>query len=201
MDKAVLYLHGKGGSAAEAEQYRKYFNDADVIGIAYEGDVPWVVEKQVREAYEKAAENYKQVSVIANSIGAYYAMNTLQQANIEKAWFISPIVDMERLILDMLGWAHVTEQMLQERGEIATTFGETLSWDYLCYVRTHPIVWTVSTEILYASGDHLTAHQTIEHFARAHKANLTVMEDGEHWFHTKEQLAFLDCWMQSRTDW
>lgn len=29
-----------------------------------------------------------------------------------------------------------------------------------------------------------------------HDVNLTVMENGEHWFHTDEQLAFLDIWMK-----
>lgn len=28
------------------------------------------------------------------------------------------------------------------------------------------------------------------------KARLTVMENGEHWFHTAEQLAFLDGWVK-----
>ena len=34
-------------------------------------------------------------------------------------------------------------------------------------------------------------------FARAHGAKLTVMEEGEHWFHTEEQMAFLDAWISS----
>ena len=29
-----------------------------------------------------------------------------------------------------------------------------------------------------------------------HNTHLTVMENGEHWFHTDEQLAFLDVWMK-----
>ena len=31
-------------------------------------------------------------------------------------------------------------------------------------------------------------------------AGLTVMEGGEHWFHTKEQMRFLDRWMQELCD-
>lgn len=30
-------------------------------------------------------------------------------------------------------------------------------------------------------------------------ASLTVMENGEHWFHTEEQMRFLDNWIQRRT--
>lgn len=38
---------------------------------------------------------------------------------------------------------------------ISTAFGETLSWEYLCFVRENPITWKVPTEILYAEKDNL----------------------------------------------
>ena len=31
--KAVLYIHGKGGNAEEAEHYKLFFNDYDVFGL------------------------------------------------------------------------------------------------------------------------------------------------------------------------
>ena len=42
---------------------------------------------------------------------------------------------MEQLICNMMQWADVSEAELAEKLEIPTTFGETLSWKYLCYVR------------------------------------------------------------------
>ena len=63
--------------------------------------------------------------------------------------FISPIVNMEKVITDMMAWANVTEEELCAKREIETSFGETLSWEYLCYVREHPVSWTIPTEILY----------------------------------------------------
>ena len=95
----------------------------------------------------------------------------------------------------MMRRANVTENELRERGEAPTSFGETLSWEYLSYVRDNRISWDAPTEILYAGGDNLTARQTIEQFAARHGAGLTVMENGEHWFHTEEQLAFLHGWV------
>ena len=89
-----------------------------------------------------------------------------------------------------------TVQALREQGEIPTNFGETLSWKYLCYVQEHPITWQAPTEILYAGGDHLVSRQSVERFAEEHGAGLTVLEGGEHWFHTEDQLAFLDGWMK-----
>ena len=136
--------------------------------------------------------------MIANSIGAFFAMSALADRKIEKAYFISPIVDMERLIRNMMQWANVTEDDLQKHKEISTSFGETLSWDYLCYVREHPVTWTVPTHILYGEKDNLTSYETISKFADRIGATLTVMENGEHWFHTKEQMDFLSDWIQQK---
>ena len=52
-----------------------------------------------------------------------------------------------------------------------------------------------ATRILYGAHDDLTAPKTISAFARRVGAELTVMPDGEHWFHTEEQMRFLDAWI------
>ena len=144
----------------------------------------------------KISEKYDYIYVLANSIGAYFTMHTLQNFKIEKALFISPILDMEQLIVDMMSWANVSEKELSERKEIPTDFGETLSWEYLCFVRANPINWKTPTEILYAEHDNLTSRQTVDKFIDRHCANLTVMNDGEHWFHTDEQILFRDNWLR-----
>lgn len=94
-----------------------------------------------------------------------------------------------------MGWAKVAESELREKKEIRTDFGQTLSWEYLCYVREHPIAeWSAPTEILYAGGDTMIPRETVEDFAEKNQCGLTVMESGEHWFHTAEQLDFMRCW-------
>ena len=103
---------------------------------------------------------------------------------------------MEQLISDMMLWANVTEEELQNRKEVPTEFGETLSWEYLCYVREHPVSWSIPTCILYGGKDHLTSRETITGFAAQTGAALTVMEEGEHWFHTEEQMDVLDQWVK-----
>lgn len=137
------------------------------------------------------------LTLVANSIGAYFSMSALSEKLVDSALLISPVVDMERLILDMMGWAGVTEAELQARREIPTSFGETLSWEYLSYVRRHPLHWSVPTRILYGEKDNLTSYATISAFAQRIHAPLTVMSGGEHWFHTPEQMAFLDDWIRS----
>ena len=104
----------------------------------------------------------------------------------------SPIVDMERLILDMMKWANISEDELMEKKEIETSFGELLSWEYLTYVRNNPINWYIPINILFADKDNMTSVNTMINFANKINANLTIMRDGEYWFHTGEQMDFLD---------
>jgi len=194
---AVLYIHGKDGSAAESEHYKPLFPDCEVIGLDYQSFTPWETGKEIRSAVKALKDSHENIVLIANSIGAFFSMNAGVDRLIQKAYFISPIVDMEKLIVDMMTWAQVTEPELKARGVIHTEFGEDLSWDYLSYVRKHPVRWTAPTKILYGDQDNLTSFETISRFAKTHNADLTVMENGEHWFHTEEQMKFLDNWIRA----
>ena len=197
MKKGLIYIHGKGGSASEAEHYRALFPEHDVAGMDYRSETPWEAMEELPRLFDEFCAARGNVTLVANSIGAFFAMHALADRQIERAYFISPIVNMEKLILDMMGWAQVTPEELQARGRIETAFGETLDWNYLCWVRSHPLAWHTPTRILYGSGDHLQALETIRAFAEEISADVCVMEGGEHWFHTPAQMAFLARWMQS----
>ena len=196
MRRIIIYIHGKGGDAEEANHYRPLFTGSDVIGFDYTSQNPWDAKNEFPRLFDSYSKTYDEVILIANSIGGFFAMSALAEKNIAKALFISPIVNMEKLIADMMLWANVTEDELQSKKEIPTAFGETLSWEYLCYVRKHPIKWSIPTCILYGGKDHLTFRETISEFAEKQGADLTVMEDGEHWFHTNAQMQFLDDWIR-----
>ena len=194
-NKAVLYVHGKGGNAAEAAFYEAIFPECYVMGFDYKAETPWESMGEFQSEVKSLLAEYDGIILVANSIGAYFSLLSLADMSIEKAYFISPIVNMERLILDMLEWAGVTEDEIKEKGVIATDFGEDLSWEYLTWVRSHPVSWHIPTEILYGSEDNLQSMDTVKAFAAGCGAGLTVMEHGEHWFHTEEQLRFLREWL------
>ena len=196
MKKLIIYVHGKGGSADEAEHYKHLFTDSDVIGFDYQSQNPWEAKEEFPKFLDLQAAQYESVILIANSIGAFFCLSALSDKQIDKAFFISPIVHMEKLIGDMMLWANVHESELAERKEIKTDFGEILSWDYLCYVREHPIEWNIPTYILYGERDNLTSLETVSEFAKQVDATLIVMQNGEHWFHTEEQMEFLDRWIR-----
>ena len=170
---AVLYIHGKDGSAAESEHYKPLFPDCDVIGLDYHTFTPWETGKEIRDAIKELKSKYENIIIIANSIGAFFTMSGGVDELISKAYFISPVVDMQKLN------------------------GVELTGDWLKYVQTHHVIWNAPTHILYGSSDCLISLETIKDFTQKHNATLTVVECGEHWFHTKEQMRFLDNWIKT----
>ena len=196
MKNIIVYIHGKGGSAQEAAHFQPLFADSDVLGFDYEARTPREAKEEFVPFFEPILKSRKSVTIVANSIGAFFAMHALQGMEIKKAYFISPIVNMQILIEKMMLQARVSEEELRCRGELGTKCGEKLSWKYLCYTREHPICWTAPTHILYGEKDDLASFETICEFANQIKATLTVMKNGEHRFHTAEQMRFLDDWIR-----
>lgn len=189
--KAVIYIHGKGGSPAEAEHYKPLFADYDIYGFDYTSSTPWEAADEFSNYFDMIKNDHDEIVIIANSIGAYFTLHSLNNKDIKKAFFISPVVDMERLILDMMSWAGITEDELRENGKIKTAFGENLSWEYLCFSRNHPVKWDIPTTILYGEKDELQSLTSVSSFAEKTKSEIIVMKNGEHWFHTAEQMQFL----------
>lgn len=211
-ENLYLYIHGKMGCKEEAARLAEIVCPMgyQVLSVDLPGHgertgererfLPWEVVPELRMIYETARQRWKKIRLYANSIGAYFSLLAFQEARLEKSLFVSPVLDMEKLIHDMMGWAGVTREQLREAGEIPTAFGETLSWKYLTYAAEHQITgWDSPTAILYAGQDHLTDRETVDNFARRFGCTVTTLENGEHWFHTEEQLAVLDAWLQNET--
>lgn len=211
-ESLFLYIHGKMGRKEEAAHLAEIVFSAgyQVLSIDLPGHgertsemerfVPWEVVPELRAVCGFAWQRWEKISLYANSIGAYFSLLAYREAKFEKSLFVSPILDMDKLIRDMMGWAGVTREQLQQTGEIPTAFGETLSWEYLTYAAENRITkWDSPTAILYAGQDHLTARKTVDDFAQRFGCAVTVMENGEHWFHTEEQLSVLDAWLQNET--
>lgn len=140
------------------------------------------------------------ISVFACSMGAYFSLLAYKHNSLKQCLFLSPVVDMERIINNLMKWSNVNENMLEEEKVIPVNIdniGYTLYWDYYCYVKDHPInEWNIQTSILYGSNDDLCEFEAISKFVNSFKCNLEVMENGEHYFHTEEQLKFFRQWLK-----
>lgn len=204
-DKVYLFVHGKCGCKEEAQDFYRIAGKkgCQVIAIDLpchgerksETDTfdPFHAVPELCSVMEYIKGRWKNISLRANSIGAYFSMLAFSDFAFDNVLFVSPLLDMEKLICNMMTWANVTEEELESKKIIPTQFGETLSWDYYVYAKEHRIThWNSPTHILYAGRDNLTSRETVDEFVKDFGCTLDVMENGEHWFHTEEQLRVLD---------
>lgn len=142
-------------------------------------------------------DRWRHIGLFAVSMGAYFSLLACGNRSIEKAWFLSPVVDMEALIENMMTWFHVSPERLEREQAIPTPMGQTLCWDYLCYVREHPICrWPIPTEILTGGRDTLCDASVTAAFAKRFSCRLRTAEYAEHWFHTPEELSAVALWLR-----
>lgn len=141
-------------------------------------------------------ERYENVSLFACSMGAYFSLMAYKNEKLSQSLFLSPVVNMGKIIDNMMLWFDISEERLEKEKEIMTPIGQKLYWDYYCYVRSHLVtVWDIPTSILYGSKDDVCEYETILHFTEIFHCNLYIMDNSGHFFHTNEQLEFFDNWL------
>jgi pimeloyl-ACP methyl ester carboxylesterase len=208
--RVYLYIHGQSGCKEEAETFAQiachYSCQVLSIDLPAHGERtdeknnfdPWHIVPELISVMEYAKSHWTQVSLFANSLGVWFSMLSFENEKIERSLFVSPVLDMKQLISKMMIWANVSELQLERELIIPTSFGQTLSWEYLSYAKRHPITkWNIPTKILYGEHDELIDYDVVEKFAQQFGCDLTVMKNGEHWFHTQEQLGILSDWVRN----
>ena len=115
MEEIVVYVHGKDGSAQEAEHYKALFPNCEVIGFDYHAQSPWEATEEFSGFFTAVRKRCGKLTLVANSIGAFLSLSSLNEKLVDTAYFISPVVDMEQLICNMMQWADVSEAELAEK--------------------------------------------------------------------------------------
>ena len=137
---------------------------------------PWEVLPLLNEVCDYLYNNWKSVSVRANSIGSWFSLLALQNKKVDQALFVSPILDMKEFVDDL----------------------STREDDYYGWVINNPIThWDAPLFILRPEVDLFVSEEVGRDFISRHQCHITIMPDGEHWFHTAKQLAFLKEWEES----
>lgn len=158
---------------------------------------PQACIQDLSTVFSYAEGHWRHIGLFAVSMGAYFSLLACGKHPIEHAWLLSPVVDMKILIQDMMTWSHVSLEQLERRQSIPTSMGQTLYWDYWCYVRDHPIDhWPIPTDILIGNRDTLCVPAVTAAFAERFSCRLQHVECAEHWFHTPEDLHALAQWLR-----
>ena len=153
----------------------------------------------LKQVIEYAKEKYDEISIWACSMGAYFSLLAYKDETIKQCIFLSPVINMKVIIDNMMLYNNIDENQLREKQEIKTDFGQTLYWDYYLFVKEHPIVyWNKKTYILYGTKDNMQKQSIIQAFSDDFNCELTMLEDGEHFFHTEKQLNDYKKWLSNK---
>lgn len=155
----------------------------------------WQTVPELRAILHQLRTRWPRISLHATSIGMWLSLQAFCGEAFDLCLFVSPLLDMTAMIHGMMAAAGVDEVRLAREKEIPTASGQTLSWDYLCWARAHPVrALCPNTQILYSSGDTLIPHESVEAFAAQNGCRLTILDGGEHWLHTPDELSALARW-------
>lgn len=140
-DKTYLFVHGQNGSKEEAESFARIVSENGwqvlSIDLPEHGErknetgrfYPWMIVPELQKIADYINFRWKRMALRSTSIGAWFSMLAFQDKHIEKSLFVSPILDMDHLIKNMMQWAGVTKDELEAKKSIPTNFGQTLSWE------------------------------------------------------------------------
>ena len=180
-DKVFLFVHGHGGNKEEALAFAEVVNSLgyQVIGIDLPVmEMPGKVMSLFSDVTQYLKQHYRSINVRSNSIGCWFSMLAFQQECLDKALFVSPILDMKTFIECAV---HKEER-------------------YYEWVVSHPIErWDTETFILRPRRDAVVAEKVYGSFLSQHPCQVEIVENGEHWFHTPEQLEILRQWEYKAT--
>ena len=208
-NKGYIFVHGSKSRKEEAESFAMLADERGYQTLSF--DLPAHGERKAYEdfcnvitavedlkaVYEYASLLWKEINLVVVSLGAYFSLLAYKDSRVSKCLFVSPVLDMAAIIQNMMKWFNVTKEELIQKKRIATHMGETLDLNYYNYVLANPIeYWPHLTEILYPSMDNLTSRENALRIADNLNAHLTVYEGGEHYFHTEEQLKYLENWFK-----
>lgn len=156
----------------------------------------WNGVRDLRLVGDYAFSRWKEVSLYACSLGAYFSLHAYPERTFRNCLFQSPILDMEYLIRQMFLWFSVTPDRLEKEGEIDTPI-DPLRWDYYQFVLQNPVrAWNVPTHILYGGRDDLQSWDVVRAFADRFGCRVTVAENSQHPFMEESDFPIVDGWLK-----
>lgn len=210
-DKVYVHVHGKMSRKEFAEDFAVIAGEKGCQTLSF--DLPehgersdcheypcdiWNGPKDLKRIGAYAFAHWKEVSLYAGSLGAFFSLYAYRELPFRKCLFQSPIVDMEYLVCRMMEQFGVTQAELQEKGVIPNPI-DPLRWDYYQFVKENSITaWPVPTAILYGEKDWFQSEEVIRRFAEAYSCDLTIAPGREHAFMAEGDSQLVQAWYREK---
>lgn len=187
-EKVYIYAHGQCGSKEDAELLASVVCEQGWQVISFDLS---------RHGQRRHEQRWDEVALFAVSLGAWLGLQSFRNEKLSDCLFVSPILDMKYVISNIMRRAGVSEERLKQERMILTYVGQPLFWEYWSFVLNNPITkWETLSRILYAENDDMMPLYIAKNFAQKFDCDLSVMKNGEHWFHTPQQLDYLRRWIK-----
>lgn len=145
--------------------------------------------QELNKIYNYAKKNWKKIFLFSFGVGSFYSLLAYKDKNVENAFFLTPILNIEDFYEKNMLLFSITDEMLEDEKEIGIPLGDNLYWDEYLYIKENPVLnWKIPTTILCAEKDEICNIQIIREFSEKFNCNLEILKDSEHYFYTISQL-------------
>ena len=152
---------------------------------------------EVRAFARLARSQSTEVSLLANSIGAYFSLCDTPAGTFERAWMVSPLLDLEYYIRDIMAEYSVTDEQLEAQTVIDTPRG-VLERSYLRFVEEHPARLNAPSWIIRGDQDEVVPLNALSRFVGAPGVELVQVEGGQHFLGQPPHLDTVVAWFEER---
>ena len=152
---------------------------------------------EVRSFVQLAREEATEVSLLAISVGAYVALCDMPSRTFERAWLVSPLLDLERYVRDVMSACSVTDERL-EAETVVDTPRASLSWPDLCFLMEHPVRLDMPSWTIRGDGDDVVPREALSRFLSAPGAELVEIAGGPHFLGEPPYLDTVASWFAQR---
>lgn len=158
---------------------------------------PMEASPEVRTFARLARSQSTEVSLLANSIGAYFSLCDTPAGTFERAWMVSPLLDLEYYIRDIMAEYSVTDEQLEAQTVIDTPRG-VLERSYLRFVEEHPARLNAPSWIIRGDQDEVVPLNALSRFVGAPGVELVQVEGGQHFLGQPPHLDTVVAWFEER---
>ena len=158
---------------------------------------PIEASPEVRMFAQLAHSQSTEIGLRAHSIRAYFSLCDTPAGTFERVWLVSPLLDLEYYIPDMMAEYSVTDEQLEAEPEINTPRG-VLEWPYLRFVEKHPARLDIPSWIIRGDQDEVVPLDALSRFVGASGVELVQIEGGQHFLGQPPHLDTVVAWFEER---